>query len=187
MTYGTATAAKQFCAAALLQMAPSATQSALTSVFDGYRAPLTVAYRRSPTQADHFISKPVSAAPEFLPMLDATRATTPQEQLIGELRGWRQLSSQWDGEDAEVPQPQSIDDAVKFARMLGPQADAQPMLHVNGRAGLFWRDDNLYADIEFLGSGRIAYFIEKNGDKHKGMVNFVAKEMPNLFKALLPI
>jgi hypothetical protein len=61
------------------------------------------------------------------------------------------------------------------------------MLHVNGHAGLFWRDDALYADLEFLGSGRVAYFIEKNGDKHKGVVNFVAKEMPNLFKALLPV
>jgi hypothetical protein len=186
MTYGTATAAKQFWAIALLQIAPTATQSALDRVFDAYRAPAAV-YRRSPTQAGQPTSNKDSVAPDLLPVLDVTRATTPKEQLIGELRGWRQLSSRWDGEDAEAPEPQSIDDAVKFARMLGSQADAQPMLHVNGHAGLFWRDDDLYADIEFLGSGRIAYFIEKNGDKHKGMVNFVAKEMPNLFKALLPV
>jgi hypothetical protein len=186
MTYGTATATRQLCAIALLQIAPTATQSALERVFDTCRAP-TAIYRRSPTQAGQPPANRDSVAPELLSALDVTRATTAKEQLIGEPRGWRQLSSRWDGEDAEAPELQSIDDAVKFARMLGAQADAQPMLHVNGHAGLFWRDDGLYADIEFLGSGRIAYFIEKNGDKHKGMVNFVAKEMPNLFKALLPV
>jgi hypothetical protein len=106
--------------------------------------------------------------------------------MIGELRSWKLLSSNWDGENAAVPIAESIDEAVAFARLLDADSMAEPMLHANGRAGLYWKDADLYADIEFLGSGRIAYYIECKGDKHKGAVNFDATEMPAVFKAVLP-
>ncbi len=52
------------------------------------------------------------------------------------------------------------------------------MLLSSGHTALFWNEDNLYADIEFLGDGRIAYFIKKNGDKHKGVLEFKSQKMP---------
>jgi hypothetical protein len=115
-----------------------------------------------------------------------TRKTTPKEHTIGELRRWKMLSAGWDGAQAQTPKPESLQDAVTFVRFLKDTAGAEPMLHATGRAGLFWREADLYADLEFLGCGRIAYFIERNGDKHKGVVNFDAKEMPAVLEAILP-
>ena len=60
------------------------------------------------------------------------------------------------------------------------------MLLGSGHAGLFWKTDSLYADLEFLGDGRIAYFIEHEGvGKHKGVVKFDSEKMPAVFPALL--
>jgi hypothetical protein len=114
------------------------------------------------------------------------RETTPKEHAIGELRRWKFLVAGWDGDQAQAPIPASLQDAITFVRLLADSATAEPMLHATGRAGLFWRENDLYADLEFLGSRRIAYFIERNGDKHKGVVNFDAKEMPAVLEAVLP-
>jgi hypothetical protein len=136
------------------------------------------------TQAIANIAK--QAAVNNYHVADATRDTTAQEHIIGEFRKFKLLAAGWDGEGAVAPVGKSLDEAVRLTRLLRPNVIAEPMLFANGRAGLFWRDNGLYGDLEFLGDGRIAYFIERNGDKHKGVVNFDAKEMPALFKALLP-
>jgi hypothetical protein len=117
---------------------------------------------------------------------DIDRDTTAQEHIIGEFRRWKLLEAGWDGEGAEAPIASSLIEAIRFSRLLRANVIAEPMLFANGRAGLFWRDAGLYGDLEFVGDGRVAYFVERNGDKHKGVVNFDAKEMPALFQTLLP-
>lgn len=118
---------------------------------------------------------------------DTDRPTTSLEKLVGELRGWQSLTANWDGEGAAVPDAKSLKEAVSFVRLLGERDPLpEPMLHASGHAGLFWKDDNLYADIEFLGDRRIAYYIEHQGDKHKGVVKFDSQNMPAVFPALLP-
>lgn len=114
------------------------------------------------------------------------RPTTSREKLIGELRRWGLLTANWDGEGATEPVARSLKEAVSFIRLLG-EADTlpEPMLHASGHAGLFWKDDSLCADIEFLGDGRIAYYVERLGDKHKGVLKFDSQNMPALFPALL--
>ena len=114
------------------------------------------------------------------------RLTTPREKLIGEVRRWNLLKANWDGEGAAVPVARSLKEAVSFIRLL-VEVDTlpEPMLHASGHAGLFWKDDNLYADIKFLGDGRVAYYIERQGDKHKGVLNFDSKKMPAVFPTLL--
>ena len=114
------------------------------------------------------------------------RPTTLREKLVGELRRWGLLTANWDGEGATVPAVTSLKEAVSFIRLLSEEgALPEPMLHGSGHAGLFWKDDSLYADIEFLGDGRVAYYIERQGDKHKGVVKFDSQRMPALFPALL--
>ena len=63
---------------------------------------------------------------------------------------------------------------MAFVRLLDDIVELpEPMLLGSGHAGLFWKTDKLYADLEFLGDGRIAYFIEYEGEgKHKGVVKF---------------
>lgn len=115
-----------------------------------------------------------------------SRETTLKEHTIGELRRWYSLASGWDGDRAQAPIAASLQDAINFVRLLKDSVAAEPMLHATGRAGLFWRETDLYADLEFLGGRRIAYFIERSGDKHKGVVNFDAMEMPAVLEAVLP-
>jgi hypothetical protein len=120
----------------------------------------------------------------FSDVLD--RETSAAERVVGELRRWAGLSVDWDGEGAEAPNKESLKAAADFIRLL-PTAisDAEPMLHANGRAGLYWNQDDLYADLEFLGDGRIAYFIRHSEDKHKGLLHFDSALVPTVLSALL--
>ena len=114
------------------------------------------------------------------------RKTTEREELIGDLRSWRLLDADWDGEGANKPIETSLKQAESFARLYGDEGILpEPMLHASGRAGLYWRTDDLYADLEFLGDGHIAYYVERHGDKHKGQVYFDSKKMPAVFPAIL--
>jgi hypothetical protein len=117
--------------------------------------------------------------------LRSYRQTTPAEHVIGELRRWALLAPNWDGEGASAPSVESIREASAFAGLLSDGSVVEPMLHASGRAGLYFRTATLYADIEFLGDGRAAYYVEHAGDKHKGVVNFDSKQMPAVFSALL--
>lgn len=115
-----------------------------------------------------------------------TRPTTPREQLIGEIRSWGLLETDWDGEGAAAPILRRIKDAVSFIRLLPESIPLpEPMLHASGNTGLFWEDDRFYADIEFLDDSRIAYYIEQNGDKHKGVINFDSKNLSPVLSVLL--
>lgn len=117
---------------------------------------------------------------------ETIRPTTSQEKLVGELRSWGMLTNNWDGEGAAAPDVSSLKEAVAFIRLLDEDVTfPEPMLHASGHAGLFWKDENLYADIEFLGARRIAYYIERHGDKHKGVLKFDLQKMPAVFSALL--
>lgn len=115
------------------------------------------------------------------------RLTTQQEKLIGEIRSCSLLSADWDGEGAVAPLAQSIKEAVSFVRVLGDVVLPEPMLLASGRVSLYWNEGELYADIEFLGDGRIAYFIKRNGDKHKGVLAFDSQKMPAVFPALFSV
>ena len=114
-----------------------------------------------------------------------SRDTTPREHAIGELRRWEQLPADWDGEGAAAPNLASLREASKFACLRPADADVEPMLHASGRAGLYFRTPTLYADIEFFGDGRVAYFIERSGDRHKGVINFDSTTMPAVLATLL--
>ena len=115
-----------------------------------------------------------------------TRPTTIREQLMGEIRSWALWEADWDGEGAAAPIVRCIKNAVSFIRLLPDNISLpEPMLHASGNTGLFWGDGGIYADIEFLHNGRIAYYIEQNGDKHKGAINFDSESLPPVFSVLL--
>jgi len=117
----------------------------------------------------------------------ADRATTHLEEAIGEIRQWALLTNNWDGEGAGPPIDSSLQEATSFICALPSQGMVpEPMLHPSGRAGLYWNDATLYADLEFTGNGEIVYYIERRGEgKHKGVVNFDGKKMPLVFTTLL--
>ena len=116
-----------------------------------------------------------------------SRETSEQERLIATFRRWEDFKPGWDGEGAKAPVLTSLRAASSFVcAMNGDQPLPEPMLHgSSGRAGLFWSSDGLYADLEFLDSGEIAYYVEKGADRHKGVVAFDRHNMPGVFGTLL--
>jgi hypothetical protein len=113
------------------------------------------------------------------------RPTTVPEQVMGEIRSLGLLKANWDGEGAFTPSTKSIEEAVSFIRLMSDEALLpEPTLQVSGNVSLFWNEHGLYADIEFLGDNRVAYFIKTNEDKHKGVISFDSKQMPAVFPAI---
>ncbi len=114
------------------------------------------------------------------------RETTSKEKIIGELRLLNLMSANWDGEDAVKPNLSAIKDAVSFARNLDDKFYMpEPMLHETGNVSLYWNTKDSYADIEFLGEKRFAYFIKHEEDKHKGVCKINDEKMPAVLKVLL--
>lgn len=114
------------------------------------------------------------------------RETSEYERVVGELRSWRMLGANWDGEGAAAPNDRSIREAVGFVGLLATGVRLpEPMLHASGNAGLFWKNESDYADLEFLGDGQLAYYVERDQGKHKGVVKFDQRKVPPVLEALL--
>lgn len=181
-TVSTATAAKIFIAISVVQ-AP--TVSTLPGVFEAQVRPIHKLTTRT-HQTTQNVTAPSVANDETFDA--STRETTSAEKLIGEIRNWALFDTNWDGEGSAKPSAASIKDAVSFVRLVNINAEGpEPMLLASGHTALFWNFGELYADLEFLGGSRIAYFVKKNGDKHKGVVAFDSENMPTVFQALLGV
>lgn len=116
------------------------------------------------------------------------RETSEQERTIALIRAWKQFKENWDDDGAHAPIRQSVEQASNFICALDEGLEMpEPTLHHNGRAGLFWTEDGLYGDLEFLENGHIAYYIEKGSDRHKGVVYFDGHKIPEIFTALLEV
>jgi hypothetical protein len=114
------------------------------------------------------------------------RSTTVSEKIIGEIRQWGFLKVNWDGEGASLPSAESIKDSVSFIKLIAENSTMpEPMLLASGNAGLYFNQNNLYVDIEFLGNNRISYFIKRGDDKHKGVLTFDNEKMPAVFQTLI--
>lgn len=186
LTVGTAHAAKLVAVALLASNPVTATSFLEGSQANASRPAVRVVNRTSILPLGEaealygsFVWVPPSTEPE--------RATTAIEEVIGQLRSWSLFTANWDGEQALAPVPQSLRDATAFVSIWPPDKEPPaPMLLSSGHAGLFLESDTLYADLEFLGDGRVTYYIEHPGvGKHKGVVKFDREAMPAVFSALI--
>lgn len=135
------------------------------------------------------LSNPTELSSSLVEILTsiADRKTTDRELAIAEIRSWRLLEEDWDGEGALKPNLQSVLAASNVVCSLPNSVEIPaPMLHSTGRASLLWRSEAHYAHIEFLGSDRVAYYIERGPDKHKGVVGVILDQLPQLLLDLLP-
>lgn len=188
-TLGTSAKAAQVLAGILAISSP-ATASEFPRTLEHYARPAQkatsrISFDRTASNATSIIAndEKYSDAAESAIQLD--RLTTQHEKLIGEIRSWSLLGADWDGEGALAPSVQSIKEAVSFTRLLSDVVLPEPMLLASGHVALYKNESELYADIEFLGDGHIAYFIKRNGDKHKGVLKFDSQKLPAVFTVLL--
>ena len=185
---GTATLARPLVALLMAGVAPAATEAAHARRLARAGIPRSLIILGQQSDCTRIAGRAESFArtSSSLVFQDVLTRTTPKEHAIGELRRWKFILSGWDGDQAQAPIPRPLEDAITFVRYWLTRQQPNLCCTRTGRAGLFWRENDLYADLEFLGSCRIAYFIERNGDKHKGVVNFDAKEVPAVLEAVLP-
>lgn len=184
-THGLATAVLAIFGSAFTTITASAPQAhAQAKTAYRYATALPQAQRRA-MRTEGTFSTEVFPSEAFEETIFA-RETSNAEVAVGELRRWATLAGNWDGEGASQPDKASLRSASNFVRLLTQAAtDVAPMLNANGRAGLYWNLGDFYADLEFLGDDRIAYFIEKSSDKHKGIVHFASRAVPPVLSTLL--
>lgn len=121
----------------------------------------------------------------FSTLTSGNRETTAQEKIIGEIRSWNELEDNWDGENGLKPVEASMEEATSFIYLLNKNLSLpEPMLLSSGRIALYWDEDDLYADIEFIGDGRVTFFIKRNEHEEKGIIDFDSQKMPTLFSRI---
>lgn len=110
-----------------------------------------------------------------------------KEHIVSQLLvGWKYDTSNWDNDGASPICTKSIQMAIDFVCLLEDDSTMpEPMFHSSGTVGLFWEDQGLYADLEFFDYGSIAYYIDINSNKFKGMSEFNTFIHSSVFGALL--
>lgn len=75
---------------------------------------------------------------------------------------YKVLEDDWDGEGAEAPSVESLNDAMYFMRVLGSKIseipEARPMIDADGVPGIFWSFNSKYLSASFYGDFSLTYF-----------------------------
>jgi hypothetical protein len=104
---------------------------------------------------------------------------TQADRTIFSLRAFEKFQADWDGNGAEKPSLISIRDAREFIRSLAPEsAIPRATLHADGHAILFLRGADSYAELEFLGNGKIGYFARRGDQEWSDEISFTGQNLP---------
>jgi hypothetical protein len=98
---------------------------------------------------------------------------------IAQLLRLEKLEADWDGSEAAKPIDYSLKDARNFVRKLSPDSVIpRATLHADGHAILFMREPDIYAELEFLGNGKIDYFVRRGEQKWSDEFSFDGRSLP---------
>src|SRR5262245_49034080 len=96
------------------------------------------------------------------------------DEISEELNRYARLGKDWDGEGAHAPRWDSIIQCRRFVDLLPNEAiPPEPMAHASGTCGLYWREERLYADLEFL-KDDVVFYVEIGTEIFKGRERFNA-------------
>jgi hypothetical protein len=102
--------------------------------------------------------------------------------LMAELASFRSLKSGWDGEEAEQPSIEAINEASRFARVVGSIDEFIPTLHVDGSV-IFEMADEI-GSLRFKGDRKIIFALSGIG---YGVAPFDGFTVPEALKLQFPI
>ena len=89
---------------------------------------------------------------------------TVADAAVSQLLKFKEMPADWDGFGAARPVKASVDAAREFVRSLAPNSVVpQPALHADGNAILFYRTDDIYAELEFV--DKTIEFFARRGDR----------------------
>lgn len=109
--------------------------------------------------------------------LDTSR--TMADAAIDRLLRLEKLDADWDGNDAAKPLGHSIKEARNFVRKLSPESIIPgATLHADGHAILFIRQPDIYAELEFLGNGKIGFYARRGEEKWSDEFLFDGRSLP---------
>ncbi len=104
---------------------------------------------------------------------------TLADRIVAQILQLKSLGADWDGNDAAKPLGYSLDDAREFIRALAPESVLpRPALHADGHAILFLRQDDLYAELEFMGKMRIGFFARRGNEEWSDEIDFDGQTLP---------
>jgi hypothetical protein len=85
---------------------------------------------------------------------------TDKEECIFELYSYRKFDDNWDGEGANKPSLESISDAIDYVNSFSDNSNfPESWVGANGKASLWWNNENYYVEIEFY-EHELAYFVK---------------------------
>lgn len=108
------------------------------------------------------------------------------DEIIQQIKSYALLPDGWDNEGAKPASLLSIQDAIGFiGAPISSGISIESMLLASGNVALYWNLPQFYGDIEFLGYGRIAYYIKVDTLKYKGIFSTGDDAYPYPIRALL--
>ena len=106
-------------------------------------------------------------------------AKTPADVAVAQLIRFEQFEADWDGAGAARPIAATLKDARAFIRALTPESVVpRATLHADGHAILFVRETDVYGEIEFLGNGKIGFYVRRGNDQWSDEITFDNKLLP---------
>lgn len=98
-------------------------------------------------------------APTEVPTARENGKPTAKDKLHAELISYAWLPQGWDGYDGKPAQLQAVTDAIAFLDLKPADIPLPyPQIAPDGEVGLYWRTDEVYADVGFYGNSEFSYY-----------------------------
>lgn len=91
--------------------------------------------------------------------LSANAETRPLDRVLGRLREYKFLESNWNGYGGLPPTPKAVEECINFLVGINPEVLPEPMIGGTGEVGLFWDSDSVKIEAGFMGNGRFGYLV----------------------------
>ena len=99
------------------------------------------------------------AATEIVPAGRRRDEPSGEDKLHAELLAYLDLPEGWNGYEGEPTSFEAVTDAIDFLTMRPDDIPLPyPQIAPDGEVGLYWRVDEVYAEVGFYGDGECSYY-----------------------------
>lgn len=106
----------------------------------------------------------------------------PKKETIDQIKRFKFLEPGWDGYDGVTPSMNAVEDTITLVKALPDNFPLpKPMVSGDGEVGLYWKQENIFIDLEFSGNSFVTYYARAaNGKEYFGEdVEFSYNEIPH--------
>jgi hypothetical protein len=107
------------------------------------------------------------------------------DQAVAQLLKMETWLDDWDGAGAAKPVADTLHEARSFIRLLAPESVIpRPALHADGKAMLFLRGPDSYAELEFLGESKIDCYARQGEREWADEISLQELKLPELLSQI---